>query len=244
MTFLIRFARAVLVLLGGVNIQASIIQLHFDTLPTNTNDGTYNGFVGVTGDGITSLSLICDDFLDTTYVPSGPTPFNLSTLTNLSQTRFGSQSLYEQAALLLYGDGQNNLPGLMNDPRDTSAYQYALWNLMEPGVAASRGYSDPGAAALLMTVENLNLDNSNFQNLYGNLRIYTPIAGGTDQEFLGFPPGTTSPTVPEPGTWLMSLSALSIAALFIRKRLINSRQKKACASRYLPNEEEHESETE
>ena len=235
MTSLTQFARATLLLLAGVNVQADIIQLHFETLPTNTNDGTYNGFVGVTGNGVTWLSLICDDFLDTTYVPSGPTPFNLSTLANLSNTRFGSQSLYEEAALLLYGDGQSNLPGLINDPLNTSAYQYALWNLMEPGAAVSKGYSDPGAAAILASVEGLNLANPNFQSLYANLRIYTPVAGGTDQEFLGFTPGTTSP-VPEPSTWLMLLSALTVAAFFLWKRHVSSRQKEVYASRNRPSE--------
>src|ERR1700710_397948 len=96
-----RFLPAGIFLLASVNLQASLVPLRFDTLPTNTNDGTYNGFVGVTTDGSTSLSLICDDFLSTTYVPSGPTPFNLSTLGGiLSDTRFGSARLYEQASLL------------------------------------------------------------------------------------------------------------------------------------------------
>jgi hypothetical protein len=236
------FASAALLLLAGFNVQADIIQLHFETLPTNTNDGTYNGFVGVSGNGVTSLSLICDDFLDTTYVPSGPTPFSLSTLANLSDTRFGSLSRYEEAALLLYGDGQSNLPGLMNDPANTSAYQYALWNLMEPGAVASKGYSDPGAAALLAIVENLNLANTNYQSLYGNLRIYTPMASGTDQEFLGFTPGTTSPTVPEPRTWLMLLGALTVTALVIRKRFIGSRQRKAYVLQTCQTNEEQKSE--
>ncbi len=207
-------------------MQASVYDLRFDTLPTNTNDGTYNGFVGVTANGTTSLSLICDDFGHTTYVPSGPTPFNLSTLSDLSDARFSSQSLYEQAALLIYGDGENDLAGLVNDPANTSAYQYALWNLMEPGVAALEGHSDPGSDALLAKVQSLDLSNPNFQNLYANLEIYTPVTGGTDQEFLGFAPETTSP-VPEPSSWAMLFAGLSVAGLSRLKRSPVAKQKVA-----------------
>jgi hypothetical protein len=190
--FIFPFLFSTLLLLGGVSLQASVIQLNFITLPSNNNDGTYNGFLSVTANGVTALNLICDDFGHTTYVPSGPDSFNLSTLANLSNTRFGSAAIYEQAALLIYGDGKSDLVGLMNDPSNTSAYQYALWNLTEPGAAAQAGHSDPGAAALLTTVQSLDLTNPSFQTLYSDLQIYTPVTGGTDQEFLGFTTQTTS----------------------------------------------------
>src|ERR1039458_3262612 len=84
--------------------------LTFNTLPSNTQDNTYNGFAGVLDNTTsTTLSLICDDFSHTTYFPSGPLDYATSTIPTLANVRFVGASFldtlynYEVAAVLVGG---------------------------------------------------------------------------------------------------------------------------------------------
>src|SRR5258708_389232 len=105
--------------------------LQFTFLPNNTENGTYNGFSGGTIDGLPFNNLICNDFIDTTYFPSSPLIYNVSTLNSLTYAKFGSDHSdavhkYEEAAILL--------GGLQSNPNLTADYQYALWTLFTPSV--------------------------------------------------------------------------------------------------------------
>lgn len=181
------------------HVQASSVT--FNTLPANTENGTYNGFVGATIDG-NAINVICDDYVHTTYVPSGPTDFYLSHFSDLTNARF-TAAVYQQEALLLLGDGTSNLPGLLNDPGNVASYQYAIWKVSEPDQVGSYGSS----AALVTKVQSENFNNPTFANLYSRLQIYTPMAGG-DQEFLAVS------DAPEPASLgMMGLGLLGLASV-------------------------------
>jgi len=181
------------------HLQASSIT--FNTLPANTENGTYNGFVGATIDGA-ATNVICDDFVHTTYVPSGPTAFYQSSFSDLTDARF-SAAVYRREALLLFGDGTNSLPGILNDPGNVASYQYAIWGVAEPDSTGSYGSS----AALVTTVQSDNFSNPAFADLYNRLQIYTPMAGG-DQEFLAVA------NAPEPASsGLMGFGLLGLTPL-------------------------------
>src|SRR5450432_2153356 len=102
---------ALLLLLLATGLFADSL-ITFNTLPSTVENGTYNGFVGATIDGL-NTKIICNDFDHVTYVPSGPSSFVLSTLPDVSQTRFQNEREYDVAAYLLFGDG-NTLAGLEN----------------------------------------------------------------------------------------------------------------------------------
>src|SRR5690242_3433048 len=132
--------RIAVLLLAAASFAAAT-EITFDTLPKTNQNGTYNGFVGGTMNGLRFDDLICDDFIPTTYVPSGPWQYEISFLTGpdaLEFARFGSDATakvkYQQAALLLLGDGTQNLPGLANvdSAYDITSYQYALWRIFTP----------------------------------------------------------------------------------------------------------------
>jgi hypothetical protein len=202
-------------------------QITFDTLPQTLENGTFNGFVGGTINGLRFDDLICDDFLPTTYVPSGPWEYDLSFLTGpdpLEFARFGSgvpaKTKYEQAALLLIGDGTQNLPGLLNvhSSYDITSYQYVLWRLFTPDSAMSGHVAviNPGDSDLLLNkVRAENLFSPGFLGTYARLRIYTPGApAASNQEFL------QAAHVPEPATWATGAGGTLLLVFFaVRHRV-------------------------
>jgi len=208
-------------------------QITFDTLPETYQNGTFNGFVGGMIDGVRFDDLICDDFVPTTYVPSGPWEYELSFLTEpnpLEFGRFGSdptaKKKYEEAALLLVGDGTQYLPGLLNvhSAEDITSYQYALWRLFTPD-SAMYGHGvaviNPGDSDLLLNrVRAEDLFSPGFQGAYSRLHIYTPSrSAASNQEFV------QAGGVPEPATWMMAgAGTLLLLVLVVRRRV-------ACAQR-------------
>src|SRR5215467_2466862 len=102
--------------LALVSLDAGASIISFKTLPTTYENGTYNGFMGATIDSVFS-NIACDDFYQTTDVPSGPWTYNVSTVPSLTFVRFRSDATalnkYREAALLLAGDG-DKLAGLEN----------------------------------------------------------------------------------------------------------------------------------
>jgi hypothetical protein len=182
-----------------VPVRAS--EISFKTLPTTLENGTYNGFIGATIDGVFS-NIVCDDFYPTTYVPSGPWTYNLSTLPSLTFARFGSDAIalhnYREAAVLLGGDG-DTLLGLENvtDSHTISSYQYALWVLFSPTVTQF------GDSASLLNQAGLDVSSGAAYSAYDQLQVYTPSeSAASNQEFLGMGGLTISNSIgaPEPGT--------------------------------------------
>ncbi len=206
---------------------AAATEIYFDKLPATFENGTYNGFVGGKMDGVRFSNLLCDDFVPVTYVPSGPWAYDVSRLSGpneLEFARFGevfdAVAKYEQAALLLAGDGTPNLPGLLHvsSPNQITSYQYAIWRLFTsaPDMAAHGApVVNPGASDLLLSiVASENLTDPRFNPIYQELRIYTPErSASSNQEFLQVV------ETPEPGTWIMvGISTVLIALAVYRSR--------------------------
>jgi hypothetical protein len=185
------------------------VQENFDY----TAGGTYNGYALATINGFPAQSLICDDYVDETLVPSGALQFNYSFLAGsnpLEYVRFnGHQATmnYQAAAILL-----NQLAAVTNPSADTiTDYQYALWNLFNPSAPANatqRSLQTSAQAILLAGGTQTALD-------YESLVIYTPTdTFASNQEFLGLntPVGT-----PEPAVWPVITLAIA-AVIWIRRR--------------------------
>jgi hypothetical protein len=169
--------------------------INFTILPANTENNTYNGFSGGTIDGLPFTNLICDDYLNTTYFPSGPLSYNISTLDTLTYARFGANHddavhKYEEAAILING--------LQLNPALTADYQYALWTLFTPSVP------DFKTSGTLLGDVNSIADFSPYTSLFSELVVYTPAEGfQTNQEFLQLQPGPKLSGTPEPGSMVL-----------------------------------------
>ncbi len=211
--------------------------IQFNSLPTNTQFGTYNGFVPSTVDDRPNRLLICDDFDHTTYVPSGKIMFSASVLTGadpLQYARFvdpghseASLAMYEEAAFLLDGLSRSG-PGSALDL--TAYYQYALWHLFTPSAALPRG----STAQTLLNYAAASVNNGNLSNalLYSRLRIYTPQAAyASNQEFLellsapGDSPWSASDSpAPESSPAVLIGIGIGLAALsYVLRRLLRRR---------------------
>lgn len=203
---------ATLCLLPALGV-ASIIQ--FVSLPSNTEHGTYNGFLSAVIDG-QQWNLVCDDYGHTTNVPSGSLTYHESDLLAFSPLQYArfvtpggptlyDISLYRQAALLVEGmldTGPSHSPDL------TADYQYALWHLFDPSVPLWRTVQQD---LLTHTASEVQNNSAAHANLYAALRIYTPSGQYVgNQEFLGLQ------SVPEPGSLL--LAGLAIGLLFLGSR--------------------------
>ncbi|HXK04651.1 MAG TPA: PEP-CTERM sorting domain-containing protein [Verrucomicrobiae bacterium] len=202
--------------------------IQFQSLPANTQYGTYNGFLTAAVNGVDS-ELVCDDYLHTTYVPSGPFTYEVSTLTGANPLQYArfvnpndwSQSVtqYEEAAYLVLQLSQQSAPHDL-----TADYQYALWSLFTP----STPIQSTSAAALMSqaaaAVSTAQMD----PLLYSRLRIYTPVTPYTsNQEFLGLadpspdsPGDLASQAAPEPSTGiLLCVGAAMVMASALMKKL-------------------------
>jgi hypothetical protein len=174
-----------LALLAG-NAAAGTVTVNFTTLPGNTAGGYYVGNTGATVNGVPT-PLMCDDFSTETSVPSGPFQYNVTTLANLATAKFTGLANYETAAVLLW-EFENS------GQQDAGAYNFALWDIFDPGAGA---YGD--SAALLAGARS-TVAAGGIPQAYSALLIYTAIPVGSNQEFLG----EDSPTpVPEPGSMLL-----------------------------------------
>jgi hypothetical protein len=218
---------------------AAASTITFNTLPGNTEYGTYNGYIMSTVDGQANQPLICDDFDHTTYVPSGKMTFYLSTLigsTPLEYARFvnGDTSAalfqYREAAFLLDGLNQTG-PGQVTDL--TAAYQYALWHLFTPSVVLPT----PTAQTLLNTAAaSVRTGGLAADLLYSRLLIYTPTSAyASNQEFLQLSSAPDSKpwagdkiNTPEPSTaWLFGLGGGMLVLAHLARRLERRRLKRA-----------------
>ena len=199
-------------LLGAAGGSATTIS--FTGLPLNSAYGTYNGFALATVDGVPGHLLVCDDYNHTTYVPSGPLIYTVSTLAGsnpLQYARFAdplaweeSIARYQQAALLV--DGMSHVSPLLNLAAD---YQYALWRLFTPSVTLP--FTSTAQTLLNESANALANASANNLDIYSRLLIYTPTAPfASNQEFLALspvplapPPTPPSQPVPEPSAWVL-----------------------------------------
>jgi hypothetical protein len=168
--------------------------LNLTGLPAFTYSGVYVGPASGNLNGGPSFSLICNDYVDTSYIPSSFS-VNVSTIPSLVFAMYaqpwsaGALANYEMAAMLLWQ---------MDQPvNQTSAgiggLNFAIWNIFNPSVP------DPGTSASWVAwAQSQDLTAWD----YSGVRVFTPLAGGNNghggvnQEFMS---GSASP-VPEPAT--------------------------------------------
>jgi hypothetical protein len=189
----------------------STVTVFFTALPATIENGTYNGFSTATVNGIPSQLLICDDYDDTTYMPSSSNLiYDYSTLTGpdpLQYVRFNTAN-YDEAAVLVWELAETRNPSA----NTITDYQYALWNLMTPSASLV-----PGRVALeqaLQTSALAMVDNpvdSQFltSSVYNYIRIYTPTAAyASNQEFVEY--ATPEPNLAWPAAFLLLLGAAAL----------------------------------
>lgn len=197
--------RLLLIALAGMlatgSAYANSIILNFTGLPQNIENGTYNGFAtGTINSNQVFVDLICDDYHHTTYVPSGPLTYTVSTFGSFVNARFSAVDnaleKYREAAIIVRAiETPHVLTDLIHPPSSytTGDLQYALWNLFSPGV----GETAHSGAILEYFAHNAAPTNDFYNGIYSSLVIYTPTAQyGSNQEFLSDP-------VPEPATMAM-----------------------------------------
>ena len=185
--------------------------IEFTGPPANTEHGTRNGFASGTMDGLPFDDLICDDWSHTTYMPSGPLRYYVSSLDTLQHARFVSGwgvptaadiDKYRAAAILIQG--------VIDHPDRVADYQYALWGLFSAGVPLD------SSASLLLT-GTLDLvthgDISGYMSTFADLRIFTPTqASAANQEFLQIS------QVPEPSTIILLATVIVLLVSGLQAR--------------------------
>jgi hypothetical protein len=219
-----------LVISAGSVASAATVYVTFTALPatqgngtTNSQSNSYNGEAAATIAGFAIADLVCDDFTNTTDIPSNPIDYSVETLSSLSGAMFTSGyapvsgatltevQAYQTAAVLLTG-----LEALTINSANTQAisnYQYALWNLMLPGASHGGMLDSPLTATansdLISAFSAVQANNSATQADEAALVIFTPTSQFSgNQEFLGLdPPVSTPSSAPEPSTWVLMAGA-------------------------------------
>jgi hypothetical protein len=192
----------------------------------NVMDGVYVGPYNATVNG-TSTQIICDDFVDESYVGESWTA-NVTTLSNLNGTKWGGMAnattLYDEAAWLAT---QMLSPTYSGNATQVGYLAYALWAVFQPSAVESwLGANSAAWQAVqgwLNSAEAQHFTNGEFANFF----LYTPnmndpitCNGGScptapPQEFFG------QLSAPEGGSTLMYilLAALACAgAIWLRSR--------------------------
>ncbi len=176
--------------------------LNLLTLPSATYSGSYVGAVGGNLNGGYSMKFYCDDFATTTYVPSS-FAVAVSTLSNLSQTKFGGApnavSMYQQAGWLI--------SQMESNPSQVGQIQFALWNVFNSSAPDPAGSSDWLNAAR-------SIDASKFN--FSSVRVYTA-TNTVNQEFIS----GGAHALPE--TDVLPLICFGFIALFVYSRMIGKR---------------------
>ena len=185
--------------------------LNLTNLPGFIYSGYYVGPATGNLNGGLSFTLVCNDFVDTTYIPSS-FEVNVSAIPSLTYAMYaqpgpptaGQLANYEMAAMLLW---QMNQPGNQNSDA-IGGLNFAIWNIFNPSVP------DPGTSASWVTwAQGQNPANWDFSNV----GIYTDVntVDPHNQEFLG---GAAAP-VPEPvPTVLVGMGLFTLGWVFRWRR--------------------------
>ena len=178
------FLKSVLFVIFSVMVAnaTQTVNVSFINLPNNNVNDVYVGYLDAQVSGIGMQDILCDDRNHTTYVPSGPYEYYISTLSNLDHVRFSQpQELinYEIAAILLYQ--YDNAGGDHASSFDTASYQYALWNVFTPST-----FQFGNSVTLLEQARALQILGSDIAlNAYNELEILTPTEHSlSNQEFI------------------------------------------------------------
>ena len=199
-----------LIAVGFGTMSANASTLYFDSVD-GTKDSSGNYVSPYSGRlDTTSYKLFCDDFDHNIGIPDTET-VNVSTINNLSQTRFGgvtnATTKYEEIFYL-----SSYL--LTANATDRGNIQDAIWSYFasdapNQGSSAVQGW------------ETLAANNYAGKN-YSSFRILTDASNqfrGKQELFITVSPVTSGLTsAPEPGTWAMLLGGFSGLALVRQRR--------------------------
>jgi hypothetical protein len=143
------------------------------------------------------MGFICDDFFTTTVVP-GSFAVTVSTLDNVSGTKFGGTVdglfKYQQVGWLT--------SQMQNNPGQTAQIQFAIWSIFAPSTPVV-----PGAQAWVDAARSINPGDFDFSSV----KVFTP-SNTTNQEFVS----GGAVAVPEPGSLL--LLGTGFVLLYIAKK--------------------------
>jgi hypothetical protein len=176
------FAALVGLLLAIVPASASPVPIQFVGLGGASQNGVYTYPYYLTINHGPWTVMMCDDFYD--RVGLGDSwQGNITQLSSgdMSLTRFGNLTEYEEAAYLL-------LQTEVTDPSEWGNINWAIWDIFDP--SADPGPYAPGVDYWLNKAETADLSKINFSNIW----IVTP-TGDYGQEYLY--------ATPEPGTLLL-----------------------------------------
>jgi hypothetical protein len=210
-------------LVCGGQLLAGTIVLNFTKLPSNTENRTYNGFIGgIMNDSTPFANLICDDYVSTTYVRSGDLTFNQYDMGDFYLARFGAAENalenYRKAAILVRALTDRTILTYLiaaDYVISTGDIQYALWDLFYP----ASGSTHHSAHILRSLQESPAPLTPEYQEIYASLRIYTPTSRyASNQEFLSASPIepallAAEASVPEPDTLMLIGAALALLAV-------------------------------
>ncbi len=155
---------------AGVAFASSTTVISFTALPggggwnglgngtTLSQSSTYNGEAQATVAGIPSQDLVCDDFTNTTYVPSGPLDYSVNTIATLTSSDVDFSSNFvtgltgENANGMSQVQAYDTLAVLLTelealtvntaDSQEITDLQYAMWDLTLPGANDGSGVKD------------------------------------------------------------------------------------------------------
>jgi hypothetical protein len=180
--------------------QADVETLNLTGLPDNTAGGYYVGPAYGNLNGGPTMGFTCDDFSTVTYVP-GSFSVYVSTLSDLSQTKFGNQT----GALFKYEEVAWLNSKIQANPGDVGDIQFAMWSIFD----SSTPTLDAGEQAWITAASEINPSPYDFSGF----TIYTP-SNTTNQEFVS---GGGVDPVPEPASFL--LLGLGMLGMLPVKRL-------------------------
>ena len=180
---LFSFVLIVGLLLAIAPASASTVSVQFVGVGGASQNGVYTYPYYLTMNGGPQTPMMCDDFYDRISVGDS-WQANITQLSSgdLSLTRFGNLTKYEEAAYLL-------LQTRTTDPSQWGNINWAIWDIFDPNADPGAAYK-AGVDYWVNKAETVDLSKINFSGI----RIVTP-TGDYGQEFLY--------DTPEPGTLLL-----------------------------------------